>query len=221
MGSATIQGKLWGARAHDYATYLEQVGLPLIGAALDAAHVKPGVRLLDAGCGAGLLGLLAFLRGAKVSGVDAAPALLAIARQRVPEADIREGDLEALPYADDSFDAVTAVNSVFYASDVTAAMHELARVTRPRGRVVVTAWGPPGRCEFLAAVMPKLGPLMPPAPSGAPEHPVLALSKPGALAAMVQHAALRVVDQGEGHVLVKKTVGVEHVQRADPRSRED
>ena len=80
MGSATIQGRLWGARAHDYANYLEQVGLPLMGAALDAAHVRPGTQLLDAGCGAGLLALLAFLRGAKVSALDASPALLEIAR---------------------------------------------------------------------------------------------------------------------------------------------
>jgi SAM-dependent methyltransferase len=197
MGSATIQGRLWGARAHDYANYLEQVGLPLMGAALDAAHVRPGTQLLDAGCGAGLLALLAFLRGAKVSALDASPALLEIARRRLPKADIREGDLESLPFGDESFDAVISVNSVFYAADVAAAMRELARVTRPAGRLVVTSWGPPAKCEFLAAVMPRIGPLMPPAPAGGPEHPVVALSKPGALAAAVQHAGMRVIDEGE------------------------
>jgi len=61
MGSATVQGQLWGAHAQDWATYLEQVGLPLFGAVLDAAHVTSGTRLLDAGCGAGLLALLASL----------------------------------------------------------------------------------------------------------------------------------------------------------------
>jgi SAM-dependent methyltransferase len=198
MGSATIQGRLWGARAQDYATYLEQVGLPLLSAALDAAHVTSGTRLLDAGCGAGLLALLAKLRGAKVSAIDASPALLEIARQRVPDGDIREGDLEVLPFADASFEAVTAVNSIFYAADMAAAMREVIRVTRPRGRVVVTAWGPPDRCEFLRAVMPRVAPLMPPLPPGAPsEHPVLVLSKPGALAAVVRQAGLRVADEGE------------------------
>jgi Methylase involved in ubiquinone/menaquinone biosynthesis len=59
---------------------------------------------------------------------------------------------------------VTAVNSVFYAADMGAAMSELARVVRPGGRVVVTAWGPPERCEFLTAVLPALEPLMPPPP---------------------------------------------------------
>ncbi|MCL6565892.1 MAG: class I SAM-dependent methyltransferase [Acidobacteriia bacterium] len=69
-----------------------------------------------------------------------------------------EGDLEDLPFADASFDAVTAENGVFYAEGMTAAMRELARVVRPGGRFVVTAWGPPEQCEFLTAVMPALGP---------------------------------------------------------------
>ena len=177
MGSATIQGQLWGARAEDWAAYVEQVCLPLHGAVLDAARVTSGTRLLDAGCGAGLLALLASLRGAQVSALDASPGLLAIARKRVPSADVREGDLEALPFDDASFDAVAAVNSVFYAADMAQVMRELARVVRPGGRVVVTAWGPLERCEFLRAVMPGLAPLMPPPPPGAhPPHPGHCLS---------------------------------------------
>jgi SAM-dependent methyltransferase len=198
MGSARVQGQLWGKHAENYATYLEQVGLPLYGAVLDAARVTRGTRLLDAGCGAGLLALLASLRGARVSALDASAALLEIVRARVPEADVQEGDLEALPFADASFDAVTAVNSVFYAADMGAAMSELARVVRPGGRVVVTAWGPPERCEFLTTVLPVLGPLMPPPPPGAePVHPVLTLAEPGALAATLERAGLRVVEEGE------------------------
>jgi SAM-dependent methyltransferase len=197
MGSAAIQGQLWGARAQDWAAHVEQVGLPLFGAALDAARVTSGTRLLDAGCGTGLLALLARLRGAQVTALDASPGLLAIVRQRLLEADVREGDLEALPFTDASFDAVTAVNSVFYAQDMAAAMRELVRVVRPGGRVVVTAWGPPERCEFLAAVMPALGPLMPPPPPGAPPPHPGALSEPGALAAVLMGAGLRVIEEGE------------------------
>lgn len=196
MGSAAIQGRLWGMHAQDFATYLEQGGLPLFGAALDAARVARGARLLDAGCGAGLLTLLASLRGAHVTAFDASASLLDIARTRVPEADVREGDLQDLPFADATFDAVTAVNSVFYAADLAAAMHELARVARPGGRVVVTAWGPPERCETLAALR-ALGPLLPPPPpGGAPSGPV-ALAAPGALAAALTAAGLRVVEEGE------------------------
>ncbi len=197
MGSATVQGKLWGAHAQDYATYLEQLALPLQGAALDAARVTPGTRLLDAGCGAGLLALLASFRGARVAALDASAPLLAIARERLPAADVREGDLEALPFDDASFDAVTAVNSIFYATDMAAAMRELSRVTRPGGRVVVTAWGPPERCELLTALIQAVGPLMPPPPPGAPRAHPAALAEPGALAAIVKRAGLRVVEEGE------------------------
>jgi len=198
MGSATVQGQLWGKHAENFATYLEQVGLPLYGAVLDAARVTHDTRLLDAGCGAGLLALLASLRGARVTALDASAALLAIVRARIPQADVREGDLEALPFADASFDAVAAVNSVFYAADMGAAMSELARVVQPGGRVVVTAWGPPERCEFLTSVLPALGPLMPPPPPGAePGRPVLTLAEPGALATVLERAGLRFVEEGE------------------------
>jgi hypothetical protein len=89
------------------------------------------------------------------------------------------------------------VNSLFYAADMDTAMRELVRVLRPRGRVVVTAWGPPEHCQFLTAVMPALAPLMPPPPPGAsPAHPG-ALSQPGALAAVLKQAGLRVVQEGE------------------------
>jgi SAM-dependent methyltransferase len=197
MGSAAIQGQLWGAYPEDFAAYLEQVGLPLYGAALDAALATRGTRLLDAGCGAGLAALLASLRGAVVTALDASPGLLAVARARLPEADVREGELEALPFADAAFDAVVAVNSIFYAADMAAAMRELARVVRPGGRVVTTAWGPPERCEALVALLAALGPLMPPPPPGAPRGHPGALSEPGALAATLTQAGLRVVEQGE------------------------
>ncbi len=107
-------------------------------------------------------------------------------------------DATHLPFADATFDAVAAVNSVFYAADMGAAMSELARVVQPGGRVVMTAWGPPERCEFLTAVLPALGPLMPPPPPGAePGHPVLTLAEPGALATVLERAGLRVVEEGE------------------------
>jgi SAM-dependent methyltransferase len=197
MGNATIQGKLWGMRPREFAERLEQVLIPLYGAVLDAGYVTPGTRLLDAGCGAGLLALLARLRGAHVAALDASAPLLEIARERLPAADVREGDLEALPFADASFDVVTAVNSVSLAADMAKAMRELSRVVRPRGRVVVTAWGPPDRCEFLAAAMPLVAPLMPPPPPGtAPAKPG-ASSGPGAWPVEVERAGLRVVDRGE------------------------
>jgi len=197
MGSAAVQGALWGAQARDWAAVQEQGNLPLHGAALDAARVTRGTRLLDAGCGAGLVALLATLRGATVSALDASAALLAIARERLPGADVRAGDLEALPYPDGAFDAVVAVNSVFFAADLPAAMRELARVVRPGGRVVVTTWGPPARCQYTSALRAALGPLQPPAPPGAPASGPGALAGAEALAGALVAAGLRVAEAGE------------------------
>lgn len=197
VGSAEIQGALWGTKAEDWAAFVEQTALPLFAAALDAARVTAGTRLLDAGCGTGLLALLAQLRGAEVAAIDAAGGMVEVAKSRLRGADVRVGDLELLPFADASFDAVIGVNSVFYADDMTAATNEIARVVRPGGVVVLTAWGPPDKCEFLTAIMPLLGPLMPPPPRGAtPAHPG-ALAQPGALAALLSGAGLRVKEHGE------------------------
>ena len=196
MGSAAIQGKLWGARAGDWAAVQEQTALPLFGAVLDAARVTQGTRLLDAGCGAGLAALLAALRGADVAAIDASAALLAIARERLPHADVREADLENLPFDDARFDAVVAVNSVFFAADMAAALRELARVARPGGRIVVTSWGPAEQCDY-AAVITALGPLMPPPPPGAPPGGgPFALAAPGALDAVLAGAGLQPIDRG-------------------------
>lgn len=197
MGSAAVQGRLWGAHPQNYAEYLEQLSLPLLGAALDAARVTRGTRVLDAGCGAGLAALLASLRGATVSAIDAAAGLLDVAQARLPEADIRVGDLEELPFGDASFDAVVAINSVFYAADMSAAMRELARVVSSGGRVVVTVWGPPERCELLAELLARVGPLMPPPPPGAAPRGPAALAQPGALESVMNLAGLDVVEQGE------------------------
>ncbi len=195
-GSAPIQGKLWGAQAQDWAQIQEQAHLPLYGAALDAARVTRGTRLLDAGSGAGLASLLASLRGATVSAIDASAALMAIGRGRMPDCDARQADLESMPYDDATFDAVIAVNSLFYAADPAAAMRELARVVRPGGRVVATTWGPAERCEYAAAIG-LLGALMPPPPPGSTPGGPFALAAPGALEAAMGAAGLHPVERGE------------------------
>jgi SAM-dependent methyltransferase len=187
MGSSQVQGALWGAAADDWAEVQEPLGAPLYEATFDAIGITDGTRLLDAGCGAGLAVQLAAKRGALVSGFDASTELLRVARSRLPEADFRHGDLEELPYDDDAFDAVTAFNSVQYATDPIGALREIRRVARPGAPVAVASWGDPQRCDgrvLIAAV----GSLLPPPPpgSGGP----FALAAPGALEALVESAGL-------------------------------
>src|SRR6478672_5305941 len=148
MGTAEIQGELWGAAARDWAELQDPMSRPLWEGMLEAARVVGRTRLLDAGCGAGGACALAAARGAQVSGFDASEPLLAVARERVPGGDFRRGDLETLPYADGAFDAVLAANSVQYTAEPVAAVRELRRVCAADGHVVVAFWSVPEECEM-------------------------------------------------------------------------
>jgi SAM-dependent methyltransferase len=182
-----MQGRLWGAAAREWAELNEPFSTPLYEAVLDAIGLRPGMALLDAGCGSGLALQLAAKRGATVTGFDASGALLDITRERVPGADIRQGDLEALPFGDDTFDAITAFNSIQYAGDPVAAAAELQRVARPGAPVGIVTWGDPERCE-TRVILAAIGGLLPPPPPGA-EGP-FALSEPGRLEALATTAGL-------------------------------
>jgi SAM-dependent methyltransferase len=119
-------------------------------AVADAAGVADGASLLDLGCGDGGFCAFAASRGAIVHGVDAEPDAIAAALQAAPAGDFRLGMMESLPWADDSFDVVTAFNAVQYALDPDVALVEAARVVRPDGRIAVCKWGPPAGNEFFA-----------------------------------------------------------------------
>ena len=166
-GTAELQGRLWSVHAADWAELHEQYVEPAYVAALEALGVGAGTRMLDIGCGAGLALRLAADRGATVSGLDAAPGLLAYARRRVPSATIVQGELQSLPFPDHAFDVVTAFNSFQYAADPVAALREAKRVTAPGGRILALIWSPPEMCE-LAPHLQSLGALMPPPAPGSP-----------------------------------------------------
>ena len=187
MGSAELQGKLWGPGARDWAELNEPCCTPFYEAVFDAIAAGPGMVMLDAGCGGGYALQLAAKRGATVAGFDACGPLLDIARERVPGADIRQGDLESLPFTEDAFDAVTAFNSVQFAADPVAALRELRRVAKPGAPVGIVTWGAPERCESRV-ILAAIGGLLPPPPPGA-EGP-FALSSPGKLEELAAAAGL-------------------------------
>ncbi len=110
--AAQVQRRLWGTDPQAWADLAEAHNQPLFEAVLDAAGAGPGTRLLDVGCGSGLALVLAQQRGATTSGLDISPGLLAIARGRLPTADLREGDMEALPFENEAFDATTGSQRV-------------------------------------------------------------------------------------------------------------
>lgn len=191
MGTAELQGRLWGARPRAWAELQEAANGPMYEAAFDAAGLIAGQRYLDIGCGAGLAVSLAAKRGADASGLDAATGLAELARERTPDADIRVGELEELPFADGTFDVVSGFNSFQYAADKVNGLAQAKRVMKDSGKLIVLVWGQPEDCE-MAGYLNALGGLLPPPPPGAPGP--WALSPPGALEELAAKAGLRTID---------------------------
>ncbi len=138
MDGAEADG--WSAVAEGWAELWGRFAEPAWAVVLDAAALSPGARVLDVGCGSG--DLLAHLdqRGLATAGIDPAAGMVALARDRVPAADIRSGGAEDLPWPDEIFDLVTAVNALQFADDTDDALAQLVRVATPGGAVAVVNW---------------------------------------------------------------------------------
>jgi ubiquinone/menaquinone biosynthesis C-methylase UbiE len=109
--------------------------------------VGAGGRLCDVACGSGLAANIASRRGASVAGLDASAALIDIAKARTPEGDFRVGDMNALPFEDDSFDIVTSFNGIWKGCE--PALDEVKRVVHQGGRFGMTFWGAHERMGLL------------------------------------------------------------------------
>lgn len=185
--TASINGRLWGQRASDWAKFQEGQFRAGYAGVFSRVGLAQGAAYCDVGCGAGLAAQLAARIGARVSGLDASGSLLQIARERVPQGDFREGEMEELPFADGTFDLVTGFNAFQYAANPAQALAEARRVAKPGGRVVVMTWGKPEGME-AASLVTALKPLLPPPPPGAPGP--FALSDESALRAFAAQAGL-------------------------------
>nr|BFE59034.1 methyltransferase domain-containing protein [Dactylosporangium thailandense] len=133
----------WTGRAAAFADSYAHLCAHTAGPLLEAAGLAPGRTLLDAGTGSGTVAALAIARGAKVTAADAEPSMVALATESLPEADVHLGRLPDLPFADAAFDAVVANFVVNHVPDPAAAVADLARVTKPGGRVAITVWPRP------------------------------------------------------------------------------
>jgi SAM-dependent methyltransferase len=110
------------------------------------AEVKAGERVLDVACGTGVVAITAALRGAKVAGLDLTPALVERARKNAAIAGVDvefiEGDAEALPYPDASFDVVLSQYGHMFAPRPAVVVREMLRVLRKGGRIAFSTWPP-------------------------------------------------------------------------------
>ena len=188
------QRELWSGNPRDWAEIAEPENRPLFAELLDLTAVGPGTRLLDIACGSGYAAALAAERGAEVTGVDIAPALLEIARERTPHGTFLEGEMDALPLPRSQFDVVTSVNGFQFAVDPPNAFAEAARVLVPGGRLAAATFAEPERNEGTALHLAMKSLVDEPADGG---YAPYALSSPGGLERMLDPAGLRLVTSGE------------------------
>ncbi|QQL50998.1 class I SAM-dependent methyltransferase [Mucilaginibacter ginkgonis] len=178
MGSKAIQSHLWGQRPQDWADIQEATGMPGYDYVAGLSQIRSAGTLLDVGCGSGIFcGMAKDLR-LTVTGLDATENFIEQARSRYPDCTFVEGEMEELPFEDESFDVVTGFNSFQYAANVGNALAEARRVLKPGGTLTATVWGAREDCE-AAVYLKAVGSMLPPPPPGAPGP--YALSEPDVL----------------------------------------
>ena len=146
---------------------------PVAAHLVEFAQLRPGERVLDVGCGTGVVAVTASRAGAHASGMDLTPALLEHARANAEIAgckiDFTEGDAEHLPYPDASFDVVLSQFGHMFAPQPDFAIAEMRRVLKPGGRVAFATWPPE---HFVGRFFALVGRHSPPPPPGAAPPPL-------------------------------------------------
>lgn len=142
MTDPTLQGQMDAARRYQdqLVPALMEEWAPRV---VDAARIRPAHRVLDVACGTGALTRAAASRagpGGAVTGLDLNPGMLAVAARLSPLIQWQQGTAEALPFPDQSFDAVVSQFGLMFFPDPAAALREMMRVLVPGGRLAVAVW---------------------------------------------------------------------------------
>ena len=181
----------WAEVASTYHDTFARLTRPLVEPLLNAVGTGQGVRLLEVACGTGQLTGAAVERGARACGLDLVAAMVAEAQKLYPAAEFREGDGEALPFEDNSFDAVACNVGMPHFPHPEKAVGEAFRVLMPGGRFAFTSWCGPERSPLFALLMGSIqehGDMTVPIPPGPPTF------------AYGEHEACRKVLAGAGFV---------------------
>jgi len=174
-GLKALQRAVWSAGDYDaIAELFWDVGAVVA----DAAAIEPGMKVLDVATGTGNAAIRAAEAGAQVVGLDLTPELFDDARRREALAGVSvewiEGDADALPFDDDSFDRVLSTFGVMFAPRHDVAAEELVRTCRPGGSIVLANWTPDGfvgrMFATLAGHLPAPPPPAPPTLWGDEDH---------------------------------------------------
>jgi SAM-dependent methyltransferase len=143
----------WGSGRYEH-TAVELA--PVAEHVISLAGLEPGEQVVDLATGTGNAALLAARAGARVTGLDAAPRLVEVARERAASEDLGAsfvvGDLEALPFDDGAFDVAVSVFGLIFAADAGRALGEMMRVLRRPGRALFSVWMPAGPIHAMVGV---------------------------------------------------------------------
>jgi SAM-dependent methyltransferase len=144
------QRRTWASA--DYGAVAARI-VPMAEHLVERAGLRPGEQVLDVATGTGNAALAAARADCDVIGVDYVESLLERGRRRAVAEHVPVrfvlGDAEALPFEDDSFDAVLSCVGVMFAADQERAAAELARVCRPGGRIALANWTPESFVGFM------------------------------------------------------------------------
>ena len=143
----------WEKQAAGYEDFFGPITTRIVEPLLDAAEVGPGKRVLDVGTGPGYAAARAAERGAAIVGLDRVESMLTLARRQHPGLEFRQGDVEALPFPDQSFDAVVGNFLMLHLGRPEQAAAEFARVLVRGGRLALTVWDVPEKARFLGVMV--------------------------------------------------------------------
>jgi SAM-dependent methyltransferase len=166
---------------------------------LDAAGIAPGVRLLDVASGPGSVAVAALRRGARPVGVDLSPRMVELASRLNPAIEFREGDVEHLPFADQSFDALVCSFGLGHFPYPEVAVSECLRVVKAGGRLAFSWWDDPSRQRvqgLFREAITEVGAA--PTPDFPTKHSSLRFCDPAPFTALLSEAELSDVTI-EGH----------------------
>jgi len=141
MSSPALEAQVAAAKAYE-SLFVPALFGQWTSRVVDAANLVEGQSVLDVACGTGVLARKAQLRTGPtgyVAGLDPSPGMLAVAKELSPSVDWRQGVAESMPFSDASFDAVVSQFGFMF-MDRDKASHEMFRVLRPNGRLVVAVW---------------------------------------------------------------------------------
>ncbi|MCU9850397.1 methyltransferase domain-containing protein [Defluviimonas sp. WL0024] len=207
----------------------------------DAAAIAPGEHVLDVGCGTGVAALAAAERigpEGHVTAVDINPGMLAVARSKSDAIEWIEAPAESLPLADGQFDAVMCQFALMFFADRTAALREMARVTKPGGRIALLVWEVLDRTPAYDRLVPLVGEIAGPDAAAALAAPFslgsigdikdeidragLKLAEHGVLTGTARHASLDAwIDTEIGGWTLSDMVSAEPLRRLKAAARHD